>query len=69
MTNKANILLNDASKNKGQKVIVDEVLINPGFYGKLTGQWYDEKIWGVRLKGHIGHWTLKAFEETNTACR
>lgn len=53
----------------GDKVIVDEVLVNPGFYGKLTGQWHEEKIWGVKLKGRVGHWLLKAFEETSTACR
>jgi hypothetical protein len=53
---------------KGQKVEVEEVLKNPGFWGKRSGQWYDEKIYGVKLKGYRGEWRLSAFVETSIAC-
>ena len=32
---------------KGQKVEVEEVLKNTGFWGKISGQRYEEKIYGV----------------------
>lgn len=54
---------------KGKKVEIEKVLINPGFWGKRSGQWYDEKIYGVKLKGYNGEWLLSAFVETSTACR
>jgi len=54
---------------KGKKVEIEKVLINPGFWGKMSGQWYEEKIYGVKLKGYRGEWLLSAFVETSTACR
>lgn len=51
---------------KGKKVVVEDVLINPGFWGERTGQWYDEKIYGVKLKGYDGQWRLSSFVETAT---
>lgn len=54
---------------KGQKVAVTEVLKKPGYWGKGSGQWYDEKIYGVKLKGYSGEWLLSAFVETSAACR
>ena len=53
---------------KGQKIKVEEVLKKQGFWGKGSGQWYDEKIYGVKLKGYSGEWLLSAFMETSTAC-
>lgn len=60
-------VISDSGKiiaEKGQKVEVEEVLINPAFFGKSSGQWYDEKVYGYKLKGYRGEWSLSAFLET-----
>lgn len=48
--------------NKGDKAEVEEVLTTPGFFGKQTGQWYEEIIYGVKLKGLRGEWLLSNFD-------
>ena len=54
--------------DKGQKAEVEEVSKKPGFWGKSSGKWYDEKIYGVKLKGYRSEWLLSAFVETSKSC-
>ena len=49
---------------KGQKVVVSEVIIEKGHYSRLCPDiWYDDKLLWVKLEGQYGLWTPGAFEE------
>lgn len=50
--------------NKGQRVIVTQVIKRPAFVGKMSFQSYPEQITGVKVEGH-NHtiWFPDTFEE------
>jgi hypothetical protein len=48
----------------GDKVEVEEFVIQESFYGKWSGIWYPEEIIGVTLIDYPGvTWSLSIFEE------
>lgn len=49
---------------EGQKVVVDEVIIEKGHYSKLCPDiWYDDRVLWVKIVGEYGLWSPDAFVE------
>jgi hypothetical protein len=49
---------------KGQKVVVDEVIIEKGHYSRICPDiWYDDKLLWVKIVGEYGLWRPETFEE------
>jgi hypothetical protein len=49
---------------EGQKVIVDEVIIEKGHYSKLCPDiWYEDKILWIKIENQYGLWQPNAFVE------
>lgn len=51
---------------KSQKVIVREIIMSPGFYGKSSGQWYEGAVKFIRLMDTTGDWMPDTFTELQT---
>lgn len=49
---------------KGQKVIVNEALIEKGHYSRICPDiWYDDKLTWIKLEDHYGLWQPDCFVE------
>lgn len=49
---------------KGDKVIVSDVVIEKGHYSRLCPDiWYDDRLVWVKLEGKYGLWNPDTFEE------
>ena len=62
----ANHIIGDSGRiifEKGDKVIITEVIIKPASVGKRSGIYYPEQIEAVRIEGLIGVWYSGAFVE------
>ena len=49
--------------NKGDKVIVNEVMKHEARWSNVYNMWFDEVIWGVKLEDHYGIMFISCFEE------
>lgn len=49
---------------KGQKVVVDEVIIEKGHYSRICPDiWVEDRLIWVKIVGEYGLWQPKCFEE------
>lgn len=48
---------------KGDVVIIRDVVKKEAFVGKSSGQYYPEEIIGIKLVDHYGIWSLKSFDK------